>query len=775
MLQSLFHPFNGELPRMSSTTYPPISFAPLIPPLRSVVPPRCFILPFRCILLGGSAGRWFSLVLLAGGQHLSVPTLAQSNPSISSVTQNGPLVTIQGNGFSPNFGSNIVSIGEGGWCTVQSASGTSIVCAILNAPSGRQLLQLNIADKGRPSANGNFFVNVPLSISSFTPNGGDAGGGDTLTVLGEGFSSNALITLGEHFCLNQTVLSFTSIRCVVPPSSSATFNQVRVTGTDGSNSATASTLFTYNTTTLPTISSISPTFVTSSGGVIAINGTGFGPQGLSVLIDTKNARVLFASNNEILINVTALAPGLYPLRVRTSSGFARPLFYLECRFYVQEISPQLGSAYGGNEISLNGVGFENGTRVQLRNRENQTAPCNIISIQSTQIQCQTTKITQQVNITSFGTHPTYGFGYSWFPIRQTVEQGTLVQWSWDSSQLLTPVTYQLQQVDSAYGNTPTPSGFDSGSPTSAGSFSHQFDVLGTFYYWAPNVQPSSGYSMRGAIDVVPLESQTITVEAIWNKFTGQSLLAIDEEQIETFLFLVQLKGVPFPSFSTPSTTRPVPRRTILNRGAHPTLFTPVNDSTALLPVCPFFFFFFFDSFARCLLVPIPSSSCSSIPLNGSACAQPCPRQLIRRTTFPPRVRWNRLSVPHRRKDRWELFSSSQVRFFFFFFRVSSSDLLEIIPGRNFGGNLCDYDIQIGSSYHCPVTNLSSTELRCQITGQSLLDPNVNNAVRVARHQQGFLATENQLRFRLLPSISQITPISGKLSQRTGKSTSLSLV
>ena len=53
-----------------------------------------------------------------------------------------------------------------------------------------------------------------------------------------------------------------------------------------------------------------------------------------------------------------------------------------------------------------------------------------------------------------------------------------------------------------------------------GSFSHQFDSLGTFYYWAPNVNPSSGYSMRGVIDVVALESETMTVEAVWNKFTG---------------------------------------------------------------------------------------------------------------------------------------------------------------------------------------------------------------------------------------------------------------
>ena len=55
-----------------------------------------------------------------------------------------------------------------------------------------------------------------------------------------------------------------------------------------------------------------------------------------------------------------------------------------------------------------------------------------------------------------------------------------------------------------------------------GSFSYRFDTVGTFYYWAPNVQPSSGYSMRGAIEVVPIESETLTVEAVWDKFTAQT-------------------------------------------------------------------------------------------------------------------------------------------------------------------------------------------------------------------------------------------------------------
>lgn len=53
-----------------------------------------------------------------------------------------------------------------------------------------------------------------------------------------------------------------------------------------------------------------------------------------------------------------------------------------------------------------------------------------------------------------------------------------------------------------------------------GSFSYQFDEVGTYYYWSPNVHPSSGYSMRGVIEVLPLESGMGSVEVFWNTFNG---------------------------------------------------------------------------------------------------------------------------------------------------------------------------------------------------------------------------------------------------------------
>ncbi|CAF3294041.1 unnamed protein product [Rotaria sp. Silwood2] len=625
-------------------------------------------------------------------------------PQITSVIQSGTAVTISGTGFSTRPESNMISIGENGQCDVQTASVTSILCNIINAPSGQHVLRLNVADKGLASSNTTFMVQVPLFITSFVPNGGDSGGGYQLTVFGGGFSPSAVIFLGENFCINRTVVNFTTIKCVVPPSGSGSLIQVVVAVSDGLNSVTASTQFTYNVTVAPTIYSINPTFVTMRGGLLNINGTGFGNQDVSVFIGTANARVISSSNNYIVVNLNTLPPGLYPVTVRTAAGYARPLFQVEYRFYIQEVLPQVGSAYGGSDVYVNGAGFEDGTIVQLRDQQNNVSPCDIVSIQSDQIHCVPTVPTSQVTITSYGTHPVYGFGYAWYPTRETVQQGTTVTWSWDSSQLSSPVSYKIQQVDSPYSTRPVQNGFDSGPPTSSGSFSYQFDTMGTFYYWAPNITQSTEYAMRGVIDVVALMPKTMTVEAIWNKLTAQRC---------AFPFI--FNSVNYTACTSANDTRLWCSPTSVYTGQR-LYCTPTTS--------------------------VPTSSCPWRTLNASSCGESVP------TSSNPTQFLSTICTVESVTDMSPLEGAAGTQL--------------TITGTNFDGNMCDYDIQIGSSYHCPIINMSSNTLTCQITANSTLDARTNQTVRVARHRQGYLSSRIPLKFRFLPSISSISPTIGSI-------------
>lgn len=95
-------------------------------------------------------------------------------------------------------------------------------------------------------------------------------------------------------------------------------------------------------------------------------------------------------------------------------------------------------------------------------------------------------------------------------------------------------------------------------------------------------------------------------------------------------------------------------------------------------------------------------------------------------------------------------------------------------GINFGGNLCEYEIEIGSSYRCPMRNKTSSELRCVIGSGSMLDPRIEYPIRVSKLKQGYLATGNALKFRFIPSISNITPMIGLLFNQKRKINQLNL-
>lgn len=86
--------------------------------------------------------------------------------------------------------------------------------------------------------------------------------------------------------------------------------------------------------------------------------------------------------------------------------------------------------------------------------------------------------------------------------------------------------------------------------------------------------------------------------------------------------------------------------------------------------------------------------------------------------------------------------------------------LHLISGTNFEGNICEYDVQIGSSYHCPIINMTANQLTCLITNGSMLDTSTYQSVRVVHDRQGYLRNEGEFKFKLKPSIFNIYPTKG---------------
>ena len=288
-----------------------------------------------------------------------------------------------------------------------------------------------------------------------------------LTILGSGFSPSSVVTVDGNLCTDTIVSNFSIITCRVPPSTVTTNTLVSVVITDGSMTATAPSQFTYDVNNVPSITSFTPSFVTMSGGILNISGSGFGSIIPSVIIGTTQATVRSVSSTQIVAILPSLSPGRYPIRINTANGYARPLIYIEYRFYVQQLQPNVGSLYGGTDVYVLGEGFDETTSVSFSDGLSDM-PCSIVSYQANQIHCRTNTAAPRVIISSNGSDPTYGSGFAWSPQYATVEQGAVVEWRWGLSPLLSTLNYRVQQIASAQANTAMTGGFDSGTPSSSG-------------------------------------------------------------------------------------------------------------------------------------------------------------------------------------------------------------------------------------------------------------------------------------------------------------------
>jgi hypothetical protein len=54
-----------------------------------------------------------------------------------------------------------------------------------------------------------------------------------------------------------------------------------------------------------------------------------------------------------------------------------------------------------------------------------------------------------------------------------------------------------------------------------GTFSYQFQTPGTYYYWSTPVDQSGQISLRGVINVVAAQPQTLTVQVTSQSVTGE--------------------------------------------------------------------------------------------------------------------------------------------------------------------------------------------------------------------------------------------------------------
>ncbi|XP_069051252.1 PKHD1 like 1, tandem duplicate 1 [Lepisosteus oculatus] len=336
----------------------------------------------------GATGEAFSFLL---SDCYSPAITAISPPSGTVYT----VISIQGLGFSNTSCANEVTIG-GHPCSVINSTTTEIMCSLdpENAmPVGvAQLVSVRVNNLGTAINSvvnefGRRFVFLPV-IDSISPEAGATTGRTRVTILGSGFSGSAnsvMVSVASVPCSVVSV-NYTAITCDTSPSTART-GAVQVSVLGVSASCHSRCAFEYSSSSVPSVSSVSPDSINGSSTTLTIQGSGFGSQAEDVVVLIGSAP--FAASDVADTNITCsigpLPAGFYSLKVVVlSKGLATGSVTLHS---VAEaaLSPSSGSILGGTTLFIRGNGFSAGnTSVTVGG-----SPCRLISVEPSEVQCTT--------------------------------------------------------------------------------------------------------------------------------------------------------------------------------------------------------------------------------------------------------------------------------------------------------------------------------------------------------------------------------------------------
>ncbi|XP_048777455.2 fibrocystin-L-like isoform X3 [Ostrea edulis] len=206
-----------------------------------------------------------------------------ATPTITTLTPQsgnpGQTLTISGSGFGS--GSVKVSVGDTD-CSVTSSSATEIRCTLGVSSAGSKAVVVDVVGKG-VSSNSNQFT-YSLALGSISPSSGSLGGGQTVTITGHGFSPKSTVTICGQACSldSSASQSDTQFVCSTPVHAAGGCD---VVATEGSETNTLASSYTYDSSVTPTITSVNPTYGGTAGGTsVTVSGTGFGTNSAAVSV-----------------------------------------------------------------------------------------------------------------------------------------------------------------------------------------------------------------------------------------------------------------------------------------------------------------------------------------------------------------------------------------------------------------------------------------------------------------------------------------------------------
>ncbi|CAH1789358.1 unnamed protein product [Owenia fusiformis] len=692
----------------------------------------------------------------------ATPTVTAISPTEGSSSNNTEL-TINGTLFDTTPANNVVLIG-GIVCDVTASTANQITCTIGNGPAGEADVEVRIEGKGNAvHVNETFLFTYQAYITDISPTSGSLAGGTVLSINGSGFAPSANVEIGGANCSVKS-RSYSSIVCSTPPSVLAEDAKVQVIQASGA--ITSGTNFTYDQALTPTISSISSHIGSVVGGeTIAIAGTLFGPSASGEdAVTVAGVAVTIESWNDTYISVTlpALPPGSYPLLVDVGDdGYAdlnaNSIPNILVTLEVNEISPLVGSLNGGTKITITGNGFtSNASKEILIGGAN----CEIESESMTEIVCVVGEPGQVYHVDNSGVHPIHGASYAWNPAIMEIMTGDSIHWSWKAPELITSVGYLVQETATSIAREYKPGGFSSGSAiTPIGSFQHQFNTPGIYYYWSDFVDAQFSLIMRGTIRVLDRSKYYGQVSIKLNGIEAD--YNISQPEYETTADYV----------TTPTTVQSTTdeESTTAAEGSTTAIESTTNNTSH-----------------NATTVEVTTAMVTTAVSNTT-------NDTTEETTAAPEVTTAASSGHSRRKrsicspvtgevpgcnSTAPSSDSSGSTFNFQFTDCSTATISGISPnsgtsladititGNGFGPETCQNDVKIGNQ-PCVVSSASDTSIICRIDHGGIQQTGVAYPVSVSVNNRGeaanLISATLERSFALLPEVSSVSPSVGSTS------------
>jgi len=311
-----------------------------------------------CITPAHITGAVGIIVTTGGGPSASFSSFTYNTPpnitgisQLTGSTAGGTSITITGTSFT---GATSVTFGGLAATSLSIVDSTTITC-ITPARATVGAVGVIVITGGGPSNTFSSYTYIlPPNIKSIAPTSISRNGGN-VTITGTNFIGATSVTFGGFNATSFSVVSNTSITCIIPARTTGGMVSVIVTTGGGPSNTFATFVYT------PFISAILPAFGTRTGGTsVKITGVGF-TGATSVTFGGIPATNVFVFNPTTITCKTGASSvaGQVGVVVTTGDGPSNtfsPYTYLTPP-NITSISPSYGGTIGGTTVIITGTSF----------------------------------------------------------------------------------------------------------------------------------------------------------------------------------------------------------------------------------------------------------------------------------------------------------------------------------------------------------------------------------------------------------------------------------